>query len=211
VKKLLIYLCVLAVCSVVLAEEKKAQEQEKEKPDYRNVIVDAWLVKVDADALYKSGVKPLSEKDKENVSIMSLLWCLGEPNSGEVIVSARTRSVVKNEVENSFDNDIYISESTEVTLPDAKPVTQRTHHPYGQKVSFKTYSNILENKQIIIGWEFFSQFIYNKFQNKYPPDTGSINYRNPSTLIPAQKLAIVAQSQIGKDMFFLVLRAEIVD
>lgn len=205
-KRNLIILCVLSMCSFVLAEEKKASEPEKEKPDYRSVIVDAWLVKVDADALAKSGVKPLSEKDKENVSVMNLLWCLGEPNSGEVIISVRTRSGLNQKAISDFGNTIYISETQEASPDGRKAVT---HNPYSQKIDFETYSTITENKQISISWKFNSHFIYDI--NNWPPYTGSIDYQNNWTIMYAGKSVIVGHSQIGNDMFFLVMRAEIVE
>ncbi|MFA5292649.1 MAG: hypothetical protein WC496_06395 [Phycisphaerae bacterium] len=210
-KKLLILASILAMCSVVWAEEKKAAEPEKEKPDYRSVIVNAWLVKVDADALAKSGVKPLSEKDKENVSVMNLIWCLGEPNSGSITASAATRAMVKTEVENVFTNETYFGDSTESFVGDSsRPITSRTYRSYGQKVEFWTRSSILGNKQVYVEWSFKSKFIYSKIENKCPPDSSSVDYRN-ITVVLAQKPVIVAQTQIGNDMFFLVLRAEIVE
>ena len=210
-KKSLICLCVLAMCSVVWAEDKNQTEPQKEKPDYRSVIVDAWLVRVDADALAESGVKPLSEKDKENVSVMNLLWCLSEPNCGEIVTSARTMGAVKVEIENNFQQDFYLNESTETTLGDGRTVKGRTSTPYNLKVDFKTYSQVLENKQVGISWSFFSRFICDKLRNKLPPDTGNLSYENHWGIIPAGKSVIVGQSQIGKDMFFLVMKAEIVE
>ncbi|MCE5339599.1 MAG: hypothetical protein LLF92_00540 [Planctomycetaceae bacterium] len=210
-KKSLIVLCVLAMCSVVWAEEKKAEEVKKEKPDYRSVIVDAWLVRVDADALAESGVKPLSEKEKENVSVMNLMWCLSEPNCGEVVTSARTMGNTKAEIENNFQQDIYLTESTEAVLVEGRTVKGRTSNSYNLKVDFKTYSQVLENKQVGISWSFFSRFICDKSRNKLPPDTGNLSYENHWGILPTGKSVIVGQSQIGKDMFFLVMKAEIVE
>jgi hypothetical protein len=209
-KKSLIVLCVLAMCSVVWAEDKKVavQDPQKEKPDLRSVIVDAWLVRVDADALAESGVKPLSEKDKENVSVMNLLWCLNEPNSGEVIISSQTRSGLNNEATTSFNNTIYISRSNEIARDGRGAITNSS---FNQRIDFRNYSNIVENKQIGISWEFNSNFVYNKNQNDYPPDSGSVSFKNHWTIMPAGKPVIVGQTQIGKDMFFLVMKAEIVE
>lgn len=159
-KKFLILASILAVSSIVFAEEKKAQEPEKEKPDYRSVVVDAWLVRVSADALYESGVKPLSEKDKENVSVMNLLWCLGDPNNGKVVVSATTRAAVREEIRNEFHNTIYVTESTEFIDGNSKPFRARTQHSYDQKVDFGTFTSIVENKQVRVECSFRSNFIY---------------------------------------------------
>ncbi|MFA6175968.1 MAG: hypothetical protein WC765_05260 [Phycisphaerae bacterium] len=230
-KKFFVLMCVLVVSSIVFAAVERnrdmgregkpdncrspvsascVEEPKKEKPDNRSVIVDAWLVRVSADALYESGVKPFSEKDKENVSVMNLLWCLSDPNNGNVVVSATTRAAVGNSAKNEFSKTIYLSESTESFAGDnSKPIRSRTQRPYGQKVNFLTYSNIMENKQVQMNWSFSSDFIYGK-TDKCPPDTGVVGYQN-FTIVPVKKPVIVAQTQIGDDMFFLVLRAEIVD
>ncbi|MFA6186142.1 MAG: hypothetical protein WC770_02875 [Phycisphaerae bacterium] len=219
-KKLFVLLCVLVVSSIVFAAVERSrdmgrevkpdncrstvsascvEEPKKEKPDNRSVIVDAWLVRVSADALYESGVKPLSEKDKENVSIMNLLWCLGEPNNGKVVVSATTRAMVLNEVKNEFSNRVYFTNS------------KGYESNYGQRVNFRTWSGVLENnKQVRVNWSFGSDFVYGEIKDKDSPNTGSVSYQN-TTIVSAQKPVIVAQTQIGDDMFFLVLRAEIVD
>jgi hypothetical protein len=243
-KKSFILLFVLAVCSIALAEEqnsrrtrqsrslgtndadnsitaekKNAEEPKKEKPDNRNVVVNAWLVRVSADALYESGVKPLSDKDKENVSVVNLLWCLSDPNNGEIVVSATTRARAGEQAENTFSSEIYLSESTESyphrglgQMPGmAQPADMaRTYRPYNERVNFSTYSDVLENKQVKVGWKFNSEFIYSMGKDECPPNKGSVVYGN-ITIVSAQKPVIVAQTQIGDDMFFLVLRAEIVD
>lgn len=196
----------------VVFVERKVEEPKKEKLDYRSVIVDAWLVQVSADALYESGVRPFSEKDKENVSVMNLLWCLSEPNSGKVVVSATTRALVREEAKNAFNNTMYWGESTE-SCPgnNSTPVRSRSYRPYDQNVEFRTYSNILENKQVRVEWSFFSKFfICTKTRDASPPESRTVNYDN-ATIVSAQKPVIVAQTQIGDDMFFLVLRAEIVE
>ena len=206
-RKSLICLCVLAMCSVVWAEDKNQAEPQKEKPDYRSVVVDAWLVRVNADALAESGVKPLSEKDKENVSVMNLLWCLNEPNSGEVIISSQTKSGLNNEARTNLRNTIYTSR-TEIATNGQRAV-QRT--PYEQRIDFRNYSNILENKQIGISWGFSANFVYNNDNKDCPPNSSSIEFENHWTIMPAGKPNIVGQMQIGKDMFFLVMKAEIVE
>ena len=208
-KKLFVLLSVLAVSSIVFAEGK-VEEPKKEKPDYRSIIVDAWLVRVSADALYESGVRPFSEKDKENATVLNLLWCLGEPNSGEVVVSATTRAAHWEEGVTEFRNTIYWGESTESFAGDnSKPIRSRTQRAYDQKVNFRTHSNVLENKQLRVEWVFGTDFISSS-KDKCPPDTSSVDYRNV-TIVSAKKPVIVAQTQIGNDMFFLVLRAEIID
>jgi hypothetical protein len=224
-KKLFVLICVLAISAAAFARTNERggqiqscesgtqqQEPQKEKPDYRSVIVDAWLVQVSAEALYESGVKPFSEKDKENVSVTNLLWCLSDPNNGKVAVSATTRALVHEEAKNSFSNTMYWGESTESCLGNnSAPVRTRSYRPYDQKVEFRTYSEILENKQVRVNWSFFSNFfICTKTKDTSPPESRAVNYDN-ATIVFSQKPVIVAQTQIGNDMFFLVLRAEIVD
>jgi hypothetical protein len=209
-KKSLMCLCVLVMCSVVWAEDKKEAEPQKEKPDYRSVIVDAWLVRVDADALYKSGVKPLSEKDKENVSVMNLLWCLSDPNAGEVITSARTRACLAAKVQNTFENTKYYGETSETEVQGGRKLQSRINHAYSQKVEFQTCSFISE-KYLKIRWDFYSVVIGENIKS-LPPETITINYRDNATNIKEiGKPMIVGETQIGGDMFFLVMKAEIVE
>jgi len=210
-KKIFVIFCAVLMGSVVCAEEKKAAEPEKEKPDYRSVIVDAWLVKVDPQALENSGVKPLSEKDKENVSVMNLLWCLNDPNHGEVIASARTRSRMYERAENRCEKTIYVKSERRARLRGTNDVQESTsYNPFTSDVKFRNSSQISDNKQILINYEFSAvTFILNEDTNS-PPDEIKISSNN-TTIIPAQKSTIVEQSQIGGDMLFLVMRAEIID
>jgi hypothetical protein len=61
-----------------------------------------------------------------------------------------------------------------------------------------------------VNWSFGSEFIYGEIKDKDSPNNGSVGYQN-ATIVSSQKPVIVAQTQIGDDMFFFVLRAEIVE
>ena len=193
-KKFLIVLCVLAVCSIALAEE------QKEEPDYRSVIVDAWLVQVSADALYESGVKPLSEKGKDNVSIMNLLWCLSDANNGEIIASARTRAQLNERCETSLKRTKYVKK--------ARGNSSRTI-PYQQMVKFESYCGIYQAERIRIEYAFECATSEEAATVEMPM---KVNVRfNSATTVTADKPVIIAQTQIKDKMLFLVLRAEIID
>ena len=199
-KKYLVYLYVLAMCTVVLAEEKKTVESEKEKPDYRSVIVDTWLVKIDAERLYQPGVKPLSEKEKENVTVMNLLWCLSEPNSGEIMASARTQSSLKNTAECKSVKTEYVKQESGGGI---------TFMPYLSAINFKSYSRILDDKKIKIEFSIQSND-FNISESNAPPEEIKIVFSD-IVILSDKKSIIAGQSQIGSDMFFLVMRAEIVE
>jgi len=206
-KKFFVLMCVLAITSTVFAEGK-VEEQEKEKPDNRSVVVDAWLVRVSADALYESGVKPFSEKDKENVSVMNLLWCLSDPNNGKIIGTAKTTALMAEEGNNELS---YRENIQEVIGHDGsgKPMMSGNYFWSENRITIKTCSFILENKQVRIEYVFAANLAYKSEKNPRP-DEVKIN-SNSITIVSVQKPVIVAQTQIGDDMFFLVLRAEIVD
>lgn len=195
-KKFLIVLSVLALCSITFAEEQK-----KEEPDYRSVIVDAWLVQVSADALYESGVKPLSEKNEDNVSIMNLLWCLSDPNNGEVIVSARTRTSLNERGKTSLRKKDYVKRAS----GDSFQFT-----PYEKNVKFENYCRISQPERITIEYDFKSVTFEEAETVNAPPDITEVHFNNITT-VAADKPVIIAQTQTGDAMLFLVLRAEIVE
>jgi hypothetical protein len=212
-KKFLITISIFAVCTIVLAEDGKVTPQEKEKPDTRSVIVDAWLVKVDAEALYKSGVKPLSEKDKENVSIMNLLWCLGDPNNGTVMVSAKTYSSMNEEAYCELSKTGYLKQERGSVDTQTGKTVQRSisFTPYSSKTRFSNMSRMMDNKKIRIEYALDSEVtLICQEDSNSPQNNIKIDFRN-ILILPVQKPVIVAQSQIGNDMLFLVLRAELVD
>ena len=195
-KKFLIVLCVLAVCSIALAEE------QKEEPDYRSVIVDAWLVQVSADALYESGVKPLSEKGKDNVSIMNLLWCLSDANNGEVIASARTRTQLNERGKTSLQKIEYIKRK--------ERGDSFKFSPYQQTVEFRSCCKISQAERIRIEYDFKSATFEEAEIADAPPDITNLSF-NSVTTVAADKPEIIAQTQIKDKMLFLVLRAEIIE
>ncbi len=196
-KKSLIVLCVLAICSVVWAEGNKQTEQQKEKPDYRSVIVDAWLIRVNADALTESGVKPLSEKDKENVSVMNLMWCLSDSNTAEVMSSATTKS--------------YVGKETVSQVRKIQNIKRDPHNfqLYESVTELENTTYIIDNKKVMLEFVFKTNYISMLGSDSCPDE---IKIKFDSTLIqPIQKTIIAAQSQMGSNMFFLVMKAEIVE
>ncbi len=237
-KKFLIILCVLVAASLALAkeqdsrqrrprqprcqrapvvdanasvEEKNVQEQKKEKPDYRSVIVDAWLVQVKADALYESGVKPIPQKDKENASIMNLLWCLGDPNNGKVVASARTQAHAGKDGFCELSKTEYIEQKKIVYDANGRKTAERPNFvPYECKIAFRNEPAILESGTVWIEFGFDSKLI-SQGDSYSPRNAISVNFNNRGTTIPAQKPIIVAQAHIGDEMLFLILRAEIVE
>ena len=196
-KKFLIVLCVLAVCSITLAEEQK-----KEEPDRRSVIVDAWLVQVSADALYESGVKPLSEKGKDNVSIMNLLWCLSDANNGEVTASARTRTQLNERGRTSLQKTEYIKRKER---GDSFKII-----PHQQTVEFRSCCKISQAERIRIEYGFESATFEEAETIEVPMNIINVSF-NSATTVAADKPVIIAQTQIKDKMLFLVLRAEIVE
>jgi len=204
-KKCFICLCVLAMGTVVFAEGKDQAESQKEKPDYRSFVVNAWLVKVDAEALYKSGVKPLSEKEKENVSIMNLLWCLGEPNSGKVIISAETKAGCNEEGETSFKMTKYFKVVREGNLFDVMRLDN--------SVRFTTQLWMSDDKKHIRLEYSFNTNTFDEDEAQksgLQPSTISMNNTSVTYVMPG-KPVIASHTQIEDDMFFLVLMAEVVE
>lgn len=210
-KNILICLCFLTMCSIVLAQENNQTQQQKEEQDYRSVIVDAWLVKVDADTLYQSGVKPLSEKEKENVSIMNLMWCLSEPNCAQIIASAKTQSYVGESAKCELSKLKYVADETITAVGDGRqPIKSRSIKPYSSTTKFENYSRILDNKKIRVEYTIKANDVAMSETRIGPAEEIQIEFFN-TMILSDKKFTIVGQSQIGNDMFFLVMRAEIVE
>lgn len=203
-KKIFIILCVAMMYSVVLAEEKKTEEVQKEKPDYKSVVINAWLVRVEADALEKSGVKPFSEKDKENVTVMNLLWCISDPTRGEVLASSRTQSFTREMAQCESIKTEYIRR-----IESGPPQNAISLNPYSSRTIFKNNSMILEEKKIRVEYDFESTN-FSAGEPNVPPSEIRVNFKDVIILQP-QKTIIAAQSQVGSDMFFLVMRAEVIE
>ncbi|MEN6384458.1 MAG: hypothetical protein ABFD79_04605 [Phycisphaerales bacterium] len=202
-KKILMVLCVLAICVTGYGEEKKVDEQgkpEKEKPDYRSVIVEAWLLRVDANAIQKSGVQPLSEKENGTVTLKNLAWCLSEPNSMNMITSARIQTASKEQTETRSEKKEYIKE-------EFKNGFKFT--PYSSRTSFKGLPEILDDKHIRMEYSFYSDNFFTTEPN-VPAGENDISFAN-IIKIPIKKPIISGQVQIGNYMFFLIMRSDIVE
>jgi len=198
------------MCSIVFAQENNQTQQQKEKQDCRSVIVDAWLVKVGAEALYDSGVQPLSEKENGTVTIKNLMWCMSEPNALQVIASASTNASLKNQAESKLEKVEYLKQEQMDNLPvSMQPVKSITYTPYSSATQFKTFSRIADDKKIKVEYSFqANNFIVS--ESNAPAEEIKIAFSN-IIFLPQQRQIIAAQSQTGNDLFFLVMRAEIVE
>jgi len=199
----LVLVCVLAVCGVVSAEDKKIEER-----DCRSVKVETWLVCVSTDALYESGIQPVPSDDKQEVTILNLIWCLTDPNNGVVISSGQTLAVNHVRAEFRSKKTEYIEVGAPVKSSEATKARHKTSS-YQTETYCRTYSRIESDKNIFIEYEWSFEGILTS-TSKLLPEPISIGNQSALSIKPG-KPVIVNQSHINDKMLFLVMRTKIIE
>jgi hypothetical protein len=192
---------------------EKTEPAQKEVDPYEGtkILVEAFVVEVKLDALYKSGVSPIGQKP-HSVSISDILKCLKDKNAGTV--TSGTKLAVKQDGKG------------EIRTDEAKNLEQKTtfQNPQGGKASesisflkcnsdveFRANVHVNNNKKIEIDFKFEQALFLMPEEHAAvtpPPDKVTRNWQNTVSLKGGEP-TIVGEIQNEDKAVFLILCADI--
>lgn len=103
---LLFAVLVIGPVSEVQGRQKMTEEEFSALLQEESVLVEAYLVQVNNEALYDAGAAVVPQQSAESVTVLKLLSCLADPENGRVVSSARV-AVKKNEEANTVSEKVH--------------------------------------------------------------------------------------------------------
>ena len=200
-----VFLSGLILCTLFLtgiAEEQNSPQsaEKKEKDQFENarISVQASVVEVKLDALYKAGVSPVGQKPNA-VSVDHILKCLKNKDDAKVTAGANV-SVKQNERgEIKEEQKIYV----ERTNGGA-----RSFEGYIVGKEFVVKVSVISEGKIWVSYTFQQTSPIIPDANDVPPNSISREWKNSVTLEPG-KPTIVSAAQDANMVVFLILCADI--
>jgi len=155
--------------------------------------VEAYLLQVRTEALYSKGSAAVPMKKKERVTLLRLLWCLTDPNNGQVITAARTSARSGNKASTGTRRKQVIGKDM-----------------YTNNTSFETANHLWPDGRISVKYA----LQLNAVDPIAPVSEGlpisMISHNTQSEIILKPQVAtIVGSSQIGDTALFLVMYTEV--
>lgn len=181
---------------------------------YQNarILVEAFVVEVDLEAFYDSGVSPIGQKPN-SVSIRHILNCLADKDSGQVITGAKiaTRNKETGEIRQRLTRNIQQAHSVVRTDSPAAPRRRQRHtiNEFSTEITFQARAYINTEDTIRTEYSFNQQgFITTTTEPNEPADRVSRDWNGVITL-EAGKPAIAGSVQDENSAVFLILCADI--
>ncbi len=180
---------------------------------YQNarILVEAFVVEADLEALYDSGVSPIGQKPN-SVSIKHILNCLGDEDNGQVIAGAKI--AVRNKETGEMRQRLIRSRQQARPAARTSPTTarRRPRQPsseFATDITFHTRVYINTEDKIRTEYSFNQQgFITTTTEPNEPADRMSRDWNGVITL-EAGKPAIAGSVQDENSAVFLILCADI--
>ena len=191
--------------------------QKAEAGPEESVMVEAHLVQVEMEALYKAGVSRVPSSGADNVTAEVLTKCVADANNGSVISAARlvvkrgeeakTNSQSRKSVKSVHKNFVP-SGQPGGTAVETKDVTYRDYN-VGSNLSAR--AEIKKDKQIGIEMNFeYSGFDENRTDEEAPPEISSYSYRDKLIVKDGQAMVVGGVQNGGKGLY-LVVRATVME
>lgn len=219
--KSLVPLTVAVVCIVLMAgystsPKAKAQPDRNDKIEtplpVRCILVEAFVVEVKLDALYKLGVSPIGQKPNA-VSVENILHCLGGKDKAQVSTGLKVSLKPELSGETATTETVYVQRL--VNAPGSRRVDSRSpmvsksfrSHEISRRI--KTGASIGSNGMILVGFT-FDENTYREIttDDETPDNTISRQWSGAAYLEPGEP-AIVGATQDKETAVFLVLCADI--
>jgi hypothetical protein len=200
-----IFLSGLILCTLFLtgiAEEQNSPQsaEKKEKDQFENarISVQASVVEVKLDALYKAGVSPVGQKPNA-VSVDHILKCLKNKDDAKVTAGAIVSVKQKERGEIKEEQRIYVERTNGGS---------RSFENYIVGKEFAVGANVISEGKIRVFYNFNQTSPIIPDANDVPPNSISRKWENSTTLEPG-KPAIVGAAQDANTAVFLILSADI--
>jgi hypothetical protein len=189
-------------------------ENKAEPVVEKTIAVEAYLVQVSMDALYKAGVKPVPVKGSDEITSAVLLKCISDPTNGKVISAGRIVTKDGDTAETNTTTKKNVKRLENINLPNGaktENVRRETYQIYQNGCHFSAYCakpNVKEKHQIKLNIEFdFNGYDEDKIAKEdTAPDTTSYNFKG-ELIVDNDNSVVVGGMQNGNKGLFLVVRA----
>ena len=214
ISKKIMLLAAVLFCAVFLADisaapNKKTSpqiEKQVENPhENSRILVEAFVVEVSLDTLYKSGVSPIGQKPN-SVSIKNILYCLKDKENGKVTAGAKVAVKNREEGKTETREKTYVKREQQVVI-HGKPTTRRTRDNYTSGIDFSIRAIVKSENKIVVSFK-FNQSGLVFLKNDAVPNTFDRQWENTVSL-EAGKPTIVGAIQNEDTAVFLILVADI--
>lgn len=191
-----------------IAEAQTKQAEQIEDP-FKNsrVLVEAFVVEVGLDALYKLDVSPIGQKPN-SVSIKNIFQCLKDKDKAKVTAGAKVAVRNNEEGQMKSTGKIYVEQSVSKGEKCDDVAVARKFVGYGISTSFEAHAYVISDSSIRVEFGFNQEIPEVTSRNDVPP-----NYINRSwasvVSLEAGKPSIVGATQNDETAVFLIIVADI--
>ncbi|HUW20899.1 MAG TPA: hypothetical protein VMW16_16485 [Sedimentisphaerales bacterium] len=188
---------------------QQAAEQVKDPYEGARILLEAFVVEVELEALYKAGVSPIGQKPN-SASIENILQCLKDKDRAKVTTGAKVAVTQRESGVIQVQEQVYMERQRPVRgARDGEAEVQKTFDCYNVNRQFD--ADVVVNPQGRIRVRFrFTQNTLGKASSEKdrPPDTIARNWSGTVSL-EAGRPSIVGATQNQEAVVFLILCADI--
>jgi hypothetical protein len=187
-----------------------AQAEQPDPYEDTSVLVEAFVVEVQNEALAEAGVNPIGQTP-ENVTPLKILWCLKDDDKAQVISGAKVACRHKGEAKAKTSDSFYIKREvtrTTQTSQGQQAVTDVKFDEHRSGVTFTVIPNVKSDDVLSIIFSYSESGIKRQEDKTSLPDTFTYDWQSRLTLHTG-KPVIAAALQGETTTTFLVLTATI--
>lgn len=206
-----VFLAGISVAPMAIAEPAErrrapAPEQVQDQHKDSRILVEAFVVEVKLETLYKSGVSPIGQKPN-SVSIKNILQCLKVKDGGKVTAGAKVAIRQKEDGNIQEQETKYVERERQVRGRDGTVTTQKVFDDYSIGMTFNVKAIAKPEDKIWVEFSFNqSGFVVSK--KEMPPNKISRQW-NGTVCLGAGEPSIVGATQNEETAVFLILCADI--
>jgi len=213
----IVFLAAVVLCTTLLvgvcdAETAKTATEKEVKNPYENsrILIEAFVVEVKLDALYKAGVGPVGQRPN-SVSMEKILQCLRDENKAKVTAGAKVA------VKNSQDGGMRSSENRyiereamrrEKDVNQPVPIPAKIFDSYEISTQFSALAYVGPEKDITVEFTFDQSTVDAASKSDRPPMRINRQWKS-EVCLEAGKPGIAGATQDGQTVVFLIIAADI--
>ena len=189
--------------------DKKTPSDKQEENRYRDarVLVEAFVVEVELDALYDAGVGLVGQKPN-SVSMEKILRCLRDKDKAKVTAGAKVAARNNEKGQMSSRRKIHHEKSVSKSKESGDVAVLKTFVPYSISIEFVVLPKVSPDSKIKLEFAFEQERIEVASENDRPPDFIGRDWTAIVSL-EAGKPSIVGAIQNEETAVFLVICADI--
>jgi hypothetical protein len=184
----------------------QAQQQEKNPYADSRIFVEAFVVEVKLDALYKSGVSPIGQKPNA-VSMKNILECLKDRDKAAIVSGAKVAVRNGEKGEMNITEQKYSERKNEVISSTGASAT-KGWAPYQIQTRFQALAYLKSDTAIYVELDFSQEMPQQATDEGAPQNRVSRMWRSVVVASPG-KPVIVGAIQNDQTAAFLILSADI--